>query len=91
MNSQIHLTHMRTMVREAGWHVPCEPCKDAGDKGCCKIANRQRCDHFELFDMEEEDMEEEKDDDSDLSSAITIMAQKDRTEEDVMEEEDENI
>jgi hypothetical protein len=58
---------MQTMVREAGWHVPYEPCKDAGDKGCCRIENRQRCDHFELFDMEEEDMEEE-DDDTDLSS-----------------------
>jgi hypothetical protein len=74
------------MVRKAGWHVPCEPCKDAGDKGYCKIENRQRCDHFELFDMEEEDMEEddmeeEADMDTDLSSTVSITT----------EEEDDNI
>lgn len=40
------------MVRYTGRRVPCGPF--ANDIGCCRIEGRERCDHFRLFDMQNE-------------------------------------
>ncbi|KAJ5697697.1 hypothetical protein N7488_011381 [Penicillium malachiteum] len=54
----VHLTKARKIVREAGGQVPCEPCKDAGDRiGCVRLENKARCENFEYFEMDVSDPE----------------------------------
>jgi hypothetical protein len=47
---------MRRLVKANGGQVPCEPCKDANARtGCCREANKDTCDNFELFEPIEDD------------------------------------
>ncbi|KAI3196972.1 hypothetical protein CBS147311_7118 [Penicillium roqueforti] len=58
----LHLTNMRKVSKELGGQVPCEPCKDANDRqGCCREANADRCDNFELFVTSAVEEDEEQD------------------------------
>ncbi|CBF71474.1 predicted protein [Aspergillus nidulans FGSC A4] len=59
-DGKINQSAVKKYVREQGYSVPCDACKEADKaKDCCREANLDVCDHFELFEPYEDEEEAE--------------------------------